>query len=157
MVESGKFDECVTKTMYDRIVKILSSNVFDIVIFLGGTNDIGYGIEINKICDTLKQIYEYIVSHDNGKCKLIAVSVPGRLNEIEDVRKLNINQFISNYCEQSDNDRVSYCDLYDCLYSMEDKEKRKMYDIDELHLSQRGYNKFASILFPTVMQFISKK
>merc|ERR1719295_984676 len=47
--ESGVSGELVTETMVDRIADLLSNYTFDIVVHLGGTNDIGYMKPVEKI------------------------------------------------------------------------------------------------------------
>lgn len=157
VIESGKFDECVTKTMYHRLEGMLKQNKFDIVIFLGGTNDIGYNVEVQQICSELERIYQLILEHNDGKCKLIAVSIPCRLDENASNTELSspktkINEYIFRYCSgNKDNDAVAYCDLYKCFNSIDDKEKKKLYDMDQLHFSAKGYNKLAALLFPIII------
>ena len=53
VLESGVSGELVTETMVDRIAEILDKKTFDIVIHLGGTNDIGI------LLLSISQFYNY--------------------------------------------------------------------------------------------------
>ena len=152
IIETGVDGELVTDTMLNRITDILKQNSFDIVVFLGGTNDIGTQKKVKQISDTLTKIYDTIIK--TYKCQLIAVTVPPALHKFKniDANRDELNQFIRK--------QQNVVDLFEYVKSKDAEAKKKFFDADGLHFSEDGYAQFGQLVYdkmtPILNQMVSK-
>ena len=153
IIESGVDGELVTNTMLDRVTNILKQNSFDIVVFLGGTNDIGWGKSVKDICDSYTKIYDTVIK--TYKCQLIVVTVPPCLHSFKQVddKRNKLNDFIQK--------QQNVVDLFEFIDQMKDQQKKQFFDNDGIHFSETGYAKFGNLVYDKLKglldQMISNK
>eukprot|EP00484_Ammonia_sp_Unknown_P018053 CAMPEP_0197026724 /NCGR_PEP_ID=MMETSP1384-20130603/6757_1 /TAXON_ID=29189 /ORGANISM="Ammonia sp." /LENGTH=211 /DNA_ID=CAMNT_0042455443 /DNA_START=35 /DNA_END=667 /DNA_ORIENTATION=+ len=148
IMESGVDGELVVNSMLNRISEILKKETFDIVLFLGGTNDVGHRKPTKEICTALQKIYDCIETH---KSQWVAVTVPPckfTTPSIDEERN-EVNTFIRK--------QASVVDLFEHVKAMNQKEKEAFFDKDGLHFSAAGYASFAQLLHNKIKPFLDAK
>lgn len=148
IIESGVDGELVTDTMLNRITNILKQNSFDMVVFLGGTNDIGHGKSVESITNAMTKIYDTAIK--TYKCQLITVTVPPCLHSFKaiDQKRNELNDFIRK--------QENTVDLFKFIDEMNEEGKKKFFDKDGLHFSQTGYAKFGTLVYETMKGLLDK-
>jgi len=157
---AGVSGEEVIPSMPHRLGLILCERdkPYDWIIILGGTNDLGVG---NKGEDVLSALIDL---HDrakrDGKTKTIALSIPQYLQELKPLcedyrsRKQVVNDGLKAYCESS-NESTIFVDLWNELpFGALPDEERKLYWVDGLHMTPRGYDRMATIIFNSIKGYI---
>eukprot|EP01084_Bolivina_argentea_P135796 239232_1 len=181
IIECGVDGELMTNTMEKRLSDNLNALQFNIVILLGGTNDIGNNTAIQRVCKTLTKMYSLVTFQHKTEC--VAITIPP-LQQRESViryqweRYLNIdrnkiNQFIieqtkvnskQNAESKDDSDIKGYIDhrlmhlfdLYAHIKSLSNTEQKDFFDNDGLHFSQYGYCQFGKLVFHTIQPLLNQ-
>lgn len=145
-----------TKDMTPRLAKILDDGAsFDLVIILGGTNDVGTCREdADALFKRIKCLHEKVLKH-NSATKTVAVTLPETgyetLSGYEKFmeKRLCVNELLRNFA--LDKERVVISDLSNKLprHSLSTEDLDKFWD-DGLHFTAQGYNKMAEIIFEDV-------
>ena len=155
---AGVSGELVIPSMTQRLDKLLkeASPPYDWVIILGGTNDLGMGTKGSDLLSHLLHL------HDRAKetgAKTLALTLPQYINELkpgnEDYKheKAVVNDGLKSYCEQSDS--TYFVDLWNGLPFCElPAEERVLYWVDGLHMTPRGYDKMAGVIFDCLKQYV---
>ena len=119
------------------------------VIILGGTNDIGWGLQSEEVFLNLKRMYEMAL---NNKINPIGCTVPSILGWDEGILpRLRLNKSIKRYCREK---RVLLADLYTKTCDPKTKRLRSEYSSDGLHFNALGYRKMAESIFEEVVKGI---
>jgi acyl-CoA thioesterase-1 len=112
------------------------------VIILGGTNDIGWGVQVEEVFLNLKRMYEMAL---NNKIKPIGCTVPSILGGDEGIPpRVRLNKSIKQYCREKG---VLLADLYAKTCNPKTKRLRSEYSSDGLHFNALGYRKIAESIF----------
>jgi len=119
---------------------------WDCIAILGGTNDIGYKIKANIITKNLAALHK--AARDHG-AKNVALTIP-RVNHDKLEKQFEskcevIRQFLLSSLK---------CDLVVDIYKEidpKDKNDNKLWD-DLLHFTKKGYEKFAEIIFASMIK-----
>ena len=117
------------------------------VIILGGTNDLGMGIEPIEAFEQLKEMYERVKS---SNIQPISVTIPSirRFDGLIPPRKI-LNGFIQDYCQSHQQPCV---DLFMATAEPDSLRLAEIYSNDGLHLSTLGYQKIAELLYHNVFK-----
>ena len=147
LVEVTIYNKGVSGETTSDMIRRLDSDIISVkphyTIVLGGSNDIGWGMESKEISDNLVQMYEKLSSKG---IEVIACTVPSIIGADTYVKsRLELNEIISDYC--FDNDLVCV-DLFSATVDPKTKMLDKKYSSsDGLHLSTAGYTKIADTIF----------
>lgn len=119
------------------------------VIILGGTNDIGWGLQVEEVFLNLKRMYEMAL---NNRINPIGCTVPSILGWDGGIPpRLRLNKSIQHYCLEK---RVLFADLYAKTCDPKTKRLRSEYSSDGLHFNALGYRKMAESIFDEVVKGI---
>ena len=152
---AGVSGEVVVPSMTRRLDKLLNEakEPYDWVIILGGTNDLGMGRKGEELLPHL------IGLHDQAKAsgsRTLALAIPQYIYELnpEDEAYKNekaiVNEGLKVYSENS-NKTTLFVDLWNGLpFGSLSSEERGLYWVDGLHMTPKGYDKMASIIFDTL-------
>ena len=160
LVNRGISGEVVNPEMLNRLPTILrDEKPFDFAIILGGTNDLA-SLRAAKDYDLSKSIKSlHQLAHKKG-LKTCAVTIPQTgfdllpyaVEYVEYREQVNsdIREFVSE-----NSTMVCLCDLSlkHPMYGLNDKKLVEFWD-DELHLTPKGYDKMAEIIFEDIKNFI---
>ena len=157
----GIYGELVCGQMTERLPKVLKEyGPYDIVILLGGTNDIieaKEGLECT-LFEGIKRLHDSAIG-EGAKC--IALTIPETDVYFKDLGKsglswvkeegenirLTVNDNLRKYVKEYDN-KITLCDLAEKFpqqsLSSEDLEK---YWSDGLHFTEEGYSRMAQIIY----------
>lgn len=156
---AGVSGEVVVPSMTQRLDKLLNeaSQPYDWVIILGGTNDLGMGLKGN---DLLPHI---LALHNRAKetgSRTLALAIPQYINELKPgnegyrSEKAKVNIGLKTYCEQSESTSV-FVDLWNDLpFGSLPDEERVLYWVDGLHMTPRGYDKMAQVIFDYMKKYV---
>ena len=151
---SGEF----TESMENRIRRVLSSVNPTLVIILGGTNDIGTGIAVEKVMKNIRHMHRAALKHlkaYNGKeSYTIAVTLPQFPLEAKAInsKRLELNTEIRKFAERCQS-RVKLFDM-ETLFDQNDMANNEKYwSVDHFHFSPLGYDTISDLLFKTILDF----
>ena len=152
---AGVSGEVVVPSMTQRLDKLLkeAKQPYDWVIILGGTNDLGMGRKGEELLPHI------IGLHERAKVsgsRTLALAIPQYLyelnpeNEAYKNEKARVNEGLKVYSENS-NKTTLFVDLWNGLpFGSLCSEERDLYWVDGLHMTPKGYDKMASIIFVTL-------
>jgi len=145
-----------TDQMNDRLPSVLNEDgPFDLVIILGGTNDIG--LSFNKdgepLFGRLRSLHELALRYSPLS---VAVTIPETGYETMDrfaalkEKRLQVNTLLKNYAQDSGN-KIILSDLSAKLprESLSHEDYRKFWQ-DDLHLTSEGYDRMGEIIFEDI-------
>ena len=156
---AGVSGETVVPSMTNRLEKLLnkSSNAYDWVIILGGTNDLGMGTKGDDLLPHLLGLHE--TAKKTG-AKTLALALPQYLHELKPgnektkAEKAKVDDGLRVYSEKSAGSTV-YVDLWNGLpFGELPAEERALFWADGLHMTPKGYDKMAGIIFDCLKQHI---
>eukprot|EP01113_Clastostelium_recurvatum_P010280 TRINITY_DN15074_c0_g2_i1.p1 TRINITY_DN15074_c0_g2~~TRINITY_DN15074_c0_g2_i1.p1 ORF type:complete len:214 (-),score=42.77 TRINITY_DN15074_c0_g2_i1:34-675(-) len=137
-----------SRSMVKRIKKLVAHHdhhVYDIVIVLGGTNDLHF-LDSREIFNNLVSIHHHIAQMGS---KSVVVTIPEVENEqvkhkhISDRRK-EVNALLLSYSQEFD---LPFFDLSSAIpHSNMTPDQELLWD-DSLHFSTKGYDKIADLLY----------
>ena len=145
-----------TDQMNSRLGLVLDKDgPFDLVIILGGTNDLGYSLSQDgePLFRRLRSLHELALRYSPLS---VAVTIPETGYEALDQftalreKRLQVNNLLKNYVQDRDS-KMLLCDLSTKLprKSPSDEDRRKFWS-DDLHLSPAGYDRMAEIIFEDI-------
>ncbi|KAI9291175.1 SGNH hydrolase [Neoconidiobolus thromboides FSU 785] len=142
--------------MENRLTNLLLKNQYDIIILLGGVNDLGSDIEINKIVHGFKKVYQII---NNNKCvkKLIHLTIPFNAFDKFESEKKNKMELNDSIEKQLHSDKRIIFDLNNTEFNylnLNDIE-RKLYWDDSIHYSSLDYKLLAKNIFTFYTNLLS--
>jgi lysophospholipase L1-like esterase len=132
-----------TSDMLFRFDRDVLKNPPDLVIILGGTNDLGWGIPIGQILKNLSQMYHQALA---AKVIPMACTLPSILGADEFIPpRIDLNQKIEQEAE------ALHIPSVDFFKATADPDGRLLeaYSSDGLHLNSRGYEKMAQVVYET--------
>ena len=156
---TGVSGERVFTTMNHRLDKILNdvAQPYDWVIILGGTNDIGSGLPSEDLIPSILALHERA---KRGGSRTLALALPQYLHELkpgnEDYRreKAKVNEALKTYAAESGGSTL-WVDLWNGLpFGSLPDEERALYWVDALHMTPRGYDKMAGLIFDCLKQYL---
>lgn len=159
ITQQGVSGELVVPSMTNRLRSTLEKDTsYDWIIILGGTNDLGYGFQPERIFNEgLEKMYEMCLNYRQGNAKLAAMTVIENAiyapTKREDQRRQKLNQMIRDYVDKvKEQNRVFLVDLdkgipYHSLTNNE--ERQKIWD-DSIHLTPAGYDRMATLIFEAI-------
>jgi len=132
----------LTSGMLERFPRDVIDEEADYVIILGGTNDIGWGINPAAISVNLTAMYDAALSEGIGA---VACSVPSILGfDALIPLRLELNRMIRGEAEKRE---VAFMDLFAITADPATNRLRDDYSADGLHLTAKGYNRIGQYIF----------
>ncbi|WP_287582959.1 GDSL-type esterase/lipase family protein [Candidatus Borrarchaeum sp.] len=130
--------------MFSRLVTLLGKKSYDLIIILGGTNDIGWNIDPLQIFENLRRLW--MTAKESG-ANVIACTVPPIGSVYLPVQKVQeeLNQKILK--EISPNDKIFRIDLFNALVNEEGLLKPEYDAGDGVHLSIEGYKRMGEFIW----------
>lgn len=112
-----------------------------IVIVLGGSNDLGWGLAPREIFSNLREMYELSL---NKRITPIACTVPSILGVDAGIPpRLALNKLIAEYCLKQ---QLHCADIFNATRD-NDSRLASQYSSDGLHLNTEGYRKIADTIY----------
>jgi lysophospholipase L1-like esterase len=139
----------LTEDMLDRFDQDVVKVEPDFVIVLGGSNDLGWGVEPQPVAGNLAEMYREAVRHE---IRPIACTVPSILGFDEGIPPRRVlNRLIKEYSAQ----HCQVCvDLFTATCDSTTGRLREEYSNDGLHLNTRGYEAMAEAIFSEAVRDI---
>ena len=134
----------LARYMYNRLVTLLGRKSYDIVIILGGTNDIGWGMDPYQIYDNLRRLW---VTAKASGAKVIACTVPPIGSVYTPVQQAQdaLNKKILK--ELSADNKIIRIDLFNALTNEEGLLKPDYDAGDGVHFSIEGYKRMGKFIW----------
>ena len=145
VTESGRDGERVTGGALERLRDVFEESHFDVVIVLGGTNDLlstGYA---GSICAGLAGMYREITDVHNARC--VAVTIPPMKYNSHGDGILQLRKSVNEFIRRSESESLAVCDLHQHIESLHEQERERWFDADGLHFSEYGYSALGKLLF----------
>ena len=141
----------LTEDMVDRFNRDVIEPRPDVTIILGGSNDLGWGLEPQSVASNLAEMYGEALGHG---IQPVACTVPSVLGFDEGIQpRAQLNQLIEKCSAELG---VICVDLFSAT-SDPTGRLREEYSNDGLHLSPLGYEAMAeAIFFGAVSGIVSK-
>lgn len=141
----------LTEDMVDRFGRDVIDPRPDAVIILGGSNDLGWGLEPQSVANNLAEMYGESLSHG---IQPIACTVPSVLGFDEGIQpRLQLNQLIEKCSVELG---IICVDLFSATGDSTGR-LREEYSNDGLHLSPLGYKAMAEAIFSGAVSVIVSK
>jgi lysophospholipase L1-like esterase len=132
----------LTSGMLERFARDVVVEKPNCVIILGGTNDIGWGLEPAVIVRNLEMMYDAALSEN---ILPIPCSIPSILGFDELISpRLRLNGIIHAKAEER---RLAYVDLFAATADPRTQRLLRQYSADGLHLNDAGYERVAECIF----------
>jgi len=134
-----------TDAMVKRFERDVIKNNPDFVIILGGTNDVGWGIPLEKVIKNLVFMYKNSISAGIIPVGITVPSIRGFDNLISP--RLYLNERIKKHCSSL---HIPCIDLFTATVEPGSLRLATEYSNDGLHLSTEGYKLLAELLYNEV-------
>lgn len=141
--------------MLDRAAK--SQHPYHIVCVLAGTNDLASDDFPNEVFNRLKQMYEQVLAHGDGRTLLVTITIPPSafVDEEYVARRSAINAMIKEYSSRAvagmGQGRVVCVDAEQGLpYWISPGDKDAVLWDDALHLTPEGYDRLGGLVFSAI-------
>jgi len=132
----------LTSGMLERFSKDVVDEKADYVIVLGGTNDIGWGLDLASITRNLTNMYDSARNHGIGA---VACSVPSILGFDELIPpRIALNRAINAETEKR---KTLFLDLFTATSDRRNNRLLEDYSADGLHLNSKGYELIGKYVF----------
>jgi len=132
----------LTSGMLERFTSDVVDEKPDYAIILGGTNDIGWGLDLTMVLRNLTSIYDAALEN---KISPVACSVPSILGFDELIPpRLGLNEKIRAEAEKRN---IRFVDLFKATADPRNNRLSEEYSADGLHLNPKGYRKTAEYIF----------
>lgn len=139
----------LTEDMLDRFDRDVVEAEPDFVIILGGSNDLGWGVEPQPVTWNLVEMYREAVRHG---IRPIACTVPSVLGfDVGIPPRLVLNRLIKEYSAEHGQVCV---DLFTATCDSSTGRLRKECSNDGLHMNTRGYEAIAEAIFSEAVRGI---
>ncbi len=138
----------LTSQMLMRFERDVIRHKPDVVVILGGTNDIGWGIETHSIINNLKSMVQQAL--DAGITP-IPCAIPSLIgfNELIQPRQ-EVNAAIAQFANEK---KIRFVDLFTATADEKNRLDQK-YSSDGLHLNTRGYKLMAETIYEQALKHI---
>jgi lysophospholipase L1-like esterase len=125
----------LARMMRSRLRRLLDVNQYDIAIILAGTNDLGWGFEVDAAFESVRKLWNIC---KEKQVRVIACTIPPIAMEVPSHQTLQ-NEFNSLILSSEDKPLIHVVDTYSSLTN-ERGLLLPVYDSgDGLHLSVEGY------------------
>jgi lysophospholipase L1-like esterase len=132
----------LTAGMLERFARDVVHEKPDYAIILGGTNDIGWGLDLATIIHNLTSMYDSALKNEISP---LACSVPAILGFDELIPpRLDLNAKIR---AESEKRNVDFIDLFKATADPRNNRLSEEYSADGLHLNSEGYRRLAECIF----------
>lgn len=132
----------LTSGMLERFSTDVVGEKADYVIILGGTNDIGWGLESLMIAHNLTSMYDAAL---NNRIRVVACSVPSILGFDELIPpRLDLNRIVH---AEAGKRGIAFVDLFTATADPRNNRLLEDYSADGLHLNVKGYQRMARHIF----------
>jgi lysophospholipase L1-like esterase len=132
----------LTSGMLDRFSRDVVDEKADYVVILGGTNDIGWGLDPAVTIHNLTTLYD--TSSDEG-IVAVACSVPSILGfDALIPPRLHLNRMIRTEAEKRG---LAFVDLFTATADPQTNRLSEDYSADGLHLTSKGYRQMGGCVF----------
>lgn len=139
----------LTEDMLDRFNRDVVEVEPDFVIILGGSNDLGWGVEPQSVAGNLAEMYRDAVRHG---IRPIACTIPSVLGFDEGIPpRLMLNRLIKEYSAEHGQVCV---DLFAATCDSSTGRLKEEYSNDGLHLNTKGYETIAEFIFSEAVRDI---
>ncbi|KAG0650846.1 hypothetical protein D0Z07_2285 [Hyphodiscus hymeniophilus] len=130
-----------------------SKPLYNYTLFLGGTNDLGWGLPASEIWSSIKTMTAIPLRH-NSKLVLFTVPECGVKNRDLDARRDELNRLI----KADDREGVYVFDLHSAMpyHSMSEQEREEVWD-DGLHFTPRGYEVMGEFVTRRMLEIIESE
>lgn len=153
---SGEF----TDHMIPRLGRLLeqataANQPYDAVCILGGTNDLSSDDSAEEVFHRLKQLYDQVLAHGDGKTVLVTITIPQSACKDDEYvsRREGINALIKEFSSKGDDSssgqgRVVCVDAEKSLpfFTLEQEKDKIIWD-DALHMTPEGYDLLGRLVF----------
>jgi len=113
-----------------------------VVIILGGSNDLGWGIAPQEVFSNLREMYELSLRNE---ILPIACTVPSILGFDAGIpSRITLNKLIQEHCRKSE---IRCVDLFTATADLATGRLDSRYSADGLHLSTDGYRKMGDTVY----------
>jgi lysophospholipase L1-like esterase len=124
---------------FDSDVARLSPRV---VIILGGSNDLGWGLAPKEVFLNLSRMYELSLENDIAP---VACTVPSILGCDEGIpSRVELNNLLQEHCRDMG---IRCVDLFSALLEQTSSRLALLYSSDGLHLNSEGYRKMGAVIY----------
>jgi len=118
-----------------------------IVIILGGSNDLGWGLTPTEVFSNLLQMYTLSLKN---AITPIACTVPSILGYDAGIPpRLELNELIRRHCQRTE---LRIVDLFSATVDHESRRLDPRYSSDGLHLSAEGYGKMGEAVYEEALR-----
>jgi acyl-CoA thioesterase-1 len=132
----------LTSGMLERFSRDVVDEKADYVIILGGSNDIGWGLDPAMIAHNLTSMYDAAL---NNGIRAVACSVPSILGFDELIPpRLDLNRMIRTEAEKR---RMAFVDLFMATADSRNNRLSEDCSADGLHLNSKGYQRMGKYIF----------
>jgi lysophospholipase L1-like esterase len=132
----------LTSGMLERFPRDVVEAKADYVIILGGSNDIGWGLDPTTIAHNLSGMYEAAL---NNGIRAVACAVPSILGFDELISpRLGLNRLIRAEAETR---KMPFIDLFTATADPRNNRLSEDYSADGLHLNPKGYERIGKHIF----------
>jgi len=139
----------LTEDMLDRFNRDVVEVEPDFVIILGGSNDLGWGVEPQSVAVNLAKMYREAVRHG---IRPIACTIPSVLGFDEGIPpRLMLNRLIKEYSAEHG---LVCVDLFAATCDSSTGRLKEEYSNDGLHLNTKGYETIAEVIFSEAVRDI---
>lgn len=144
VIDDGINGEQLSHMKY-RITGLLSKSLYDIVIVLGGTNDLGHYRSSDQILTDLYEIYHSIYTFglkSNRTIVTIAMTIPPLQWPVDQNVRTEVNNALREYVTKNIT-RTYLCDIDKVLVTT----GTKYYCPDNVHFSAIGYDLIGDLVY----------
>ena len=132
----------LTSGMLERFSEDVVDEQADYVIILGGTNDIGWGLDPAAITHNLTIMYDQAMIQGIVPVACSAPSILG-LDELIPPR-ISLNRMISTEAEKR---KIAFVDVFASTADPQTNRLLEEYSADGLHLTPKGYRQIGRYIF----------
>lgn len=142
----------LTSGMFDRFSVDVVDQRADYVIVLGGTNDIGWGLDPAMIVHNLTSIYDAARYND---VSAVACSVPSILGFDQLIPpRLDLNRAITAEAQKR---KIPLLDLFTATADPQTNRLLEAYSADGFHLNSKGYERIGRYAFDEWLKAVLDK
>jgi acyl-CoA thioesterase-1 len=132
----------LTSGMLERFSRDVVDENANYVIILGGSNDIGWGLDPAMIAHNLTTMYDAAL---NKGIRAVSCSLPSILGSDELIPpRLDLNRMIRTEAEKR---RIAFVDLFMATADPRNNRLSEEYSADGLHLNSKGYQRIGKYIF----------